>query len=104
MTWERSTEEEDTLERSTKKFKDVHLIGEASGNGFGKDDRSGYRPGSYKDCLVGSIPGAYEQALGFETTMEEEIESDEGAKVLCEGMTALKLLKEEKHRIKEPRG
>ena len=58
-------------------------MGEASRNGFGKNDRSGYHRGSYKDRLVGSIPGAYEQAFGFETSMEEDIESDEEEEVLC---------------------
>ena len=53
---------------------------------------------------MGSIPGAYEQAFGFEKSMEEEIESDEVEEVLCEGMTTLKLSKEEICRIREPWG
>jgi len=92
------------LEWSTKKYKDVHSMGEASRNGFGKNDRSGYHHGSYKDRLVGSILSAYEQAFGFETSMEEEIESDEVEEVLCKGMTTLKLSKEEIRRIREPWG
>ena len=36
--------------------------------------------------------------------MEEEIESDEEEEGLCEGMTMLKLSKEEKCRIREPWG
>ena len=53
---------------------------------------------------MGSIPGAYDQAFGFESVMEEEIESDEEEEGLCEGMTMLKLSKEEKRRIREPWG
>nr|POF00222.1 hypothetical protein CFP56_37734 [Quercus suber] len=103
-TRERSTEEEDTLERSTKEFKDDHSKGEGSGEGLGQDDRFGHLQGSYKERLVGAIPGAYVQAFGFESAMEEEIESDEEEDDLCEGMTALKLSKEEKRRIREPWG
>lgn len=63
-----------------------------------------HQPGSYKERLVGSISSAYVQAFGFESSMEEEIESDEEEDVLCEGMIALKLSKEEKRRIREPWG
>ena len=103
-TRERSTEEEDTLEQSTKKFKDDHSKGEDSGNDLGKDDRFVQQPRSYKERLVGAIPSDYVQAFGFESSMEEEIESDEEEDVLCEGMTALKLSKQEKCRIREPWG
>ena len=44
---------------------------------------------------MGSILSAYEQAFGFESTMEEG---------LCERMTMLLLSKEEKRRIREPWG
>ena len=37
MARERSTEEEDTLERSTKKFKDVYSVGGTYGRGLGKE-------------------------------------------------------------------
>ena len=32
---------------------------------------------SYKEKLVGEIPGAFEQAFDFESNMETEIESDD---------------------------
>lgn len=103
LTRERNTEEEeDKLERSTEKFKDVHSKGEDLGNSIGKDDRPVHHLGSYKDRPVGAIPRAYIQAFGFESSLEEEIESDEEKDVLCEGMIALKLSKEEKRRIREP--
>ena len=102
MARERSIEEEDTLERSTKKFKDDHLVGGTYGRGLGNETKKGSASGSYRDRLVGSILGAYEQVFGFESVMEEEIESDEEEEGLCEGMTTLSLSKEEKHRIREP--
>ena len=37
MATARSTEEEDTLERSTKKFKDVYSVGGTYGRGLGKE-------------------------------------------------------------------
>ena len=95
MARERSTEEEDTLERSTKKFKDVYSVGGTYGRGLGKEAKEWGFSESYRDRLVGSIPSAYEQAFGFESTMEEG---------LCERMTMLLLSKEEKRRIREPWG
>ena len=77
---------------------------DGSGYDLGKEDRFGHQEGSYKERLVGTISGANAQAFGFESAMEEEIESDEEEDVLCEGMTALKLSTEEKCRICEPWG
>ena len=55
----RSDEEADTLARNTKKFKDSHQIDEENeGNHHAK-------AGSYRDKLVGAIPGAFEKAFGF---------------------------------------
>lgn len=51
---QRSSEEEDALQRSAKKFKE------------NKGARSFLQPRklvSYKDSLVGDIPGAYEQTF-----------------------------------------
>ena len=53
----RTSEEEDELQRSVKKFKDS--------NGA----RNFTQPKtlvSYRDMLLGDIPGAYEQAFNFE--------------------------------------
>ena len=33
--------------------------------------------GSYRDKLVGSIPGAFEKAFGFDSTMQEDVESNQ---------------------------
>ena len=66
----RSDEEEDTLARSTKKFKDSHCVDGAWENGKGNNMES------YKDKLVGAIPGAFAQAFGFDCSMQEDVESD----------------------------
>ena len=33
--------------------------------------------GSYRNKLVGSIPGAFEKAFGFDSAMQEDVESDQ---------------------------
>ena len=89
----RSSEEEDDLDRSVKKFKE----------NLGARQFSQPRVSiSYKDSLVGEIPGAYEQAFKFEKSNEEEYESDVDVEPLIEGMAEVKLSKETKLHIKEP--
>ena len=66
----RSEEEEDTLARSTKKFKDSHRLHETNENG------TRIKMGSYKDKLVGAIPGAFTQVFGFDSSMQEDLGSD----------------------------
>ena len=96
MERERSSKEEDTLERSTKKFKEIHPVNEVNTERLSDDRFASYSANSYKDKLVGSIPGAYEQAFGFSTSMDEEDESDVDDDELCEGMAELKVSREEK--------
>ncbi|XP_023892706.1 uncharacterized protein LOC112004708 [Quercus suber] len=47
---------------------------------------------------------AYEQVFGFDTSVEEEAESDYEESSLYEGMVAISLSKEEKARIRKPWG
>nr|POE50002.1 hypothetical protein CFP56_33344 [Quercus suber] len=63
-------EEEDNLARCTKKFKDSHQVEGAKG------DKTHAKIGSYRDKLVGYIPGAFERAFGFDSDMQEDVESD----------------------------
>nr|POE91254.1 hypothetical protein CFP56_34576 [Quercus suber] len=65
-----SDEEADMLAHSTKKFKDSHQVAED------KEDNIHAKVGSYKNKLVGSIPGPFEKAFGFASAMQEDIESD----------------------------
>ncbi|XP_050277862.1 uncharacterized protein LOC126719336 [Quercus robur] len=90
---QRSSEEEDELHRSVKKFKES--------NGA----RSFTQPRkiiSYKDSLVGDIPGAYEQAFKFDKDWKEEYESDTELEPLLEGMVEVNLSKETKAHIRAP--
>ena len=90
---QRTSEEEDKLLRSVKKFKES--------NGA----RSFLPPRklvSYKDSLVGDILGAYEQAFKFSKNWEEDYESETKMEPLIEGMAEVKLSKETKARIKAP--
>nr|POE95235.1 putative ribonuclease h protein [Quercus suber] len=88
--WKRLEEEEDTLVRNTKKFKDNHFVGE------GNEGTSITRQGSYKDKLVGAIPGAFKQAFGFSDTMHEDLESDIEDDNPGRGSTRIFFSKEEK--------
>nr|POE98890.1 hypothetical protein CFP56_44652 [Quercus suber] len=99
MERERISKESDALERRTKKFKENHCIDENHSENTG-NEKNAFR--SYKDKLVGDIPGAYKQAFGFEANMDEEVESNVKEVNLCEGMVAISLSKEEKARIREP--
>ena len=89
----RSSEEEDELGRSVKKFKES-----LGARNFSQPKVSV----SYKDSLVREILGAYEQAFKFDKSSEMEYESDTDIDPLVEGMVEVKLSKETKMCIKEP--
>ena len=92
----RSEEEEDTLSRNTKKFKESHqAIGERNENHMA-------RMGSYRDKLVGSIPGAFEKAFGFDSAMQEDVESDEEDENTQDENIRLCFSREEKTRMRAP--
>ena len=55
---------------------------------------------SFKEKLVGEIPGAYAQAFDFYDQMEDDVDSDEEVSGLREGLAAIKLSKETKLRIR----
>ncbi|GMY07272.1 hypothetical protein FCV25MIE_02511 [Fagus crenata] len=80
---ERSSEEEDTLARSTKKYKDHHPSPSCRAHSKGETFGLGFS--SYRDRLVGAIPGAYEQAFGFASSVHGDGEMDEDATELREG-------------------
>ena len=76
-----SREEQEELARSKKKVKDVKHAGFSEGNESGSSSPvKGLGPWnqsmSFKDKLVGEIPGAYIQAFNFEDLMEDDVESD----------------------------
>lgn len=92
----RSDEEEDTLARSTKKFKDSHSSVKVKEDGLGRN------MGSYKDRLVGAIPGAFEQAFGFDCSMHDDLVSDSEEEQSHEGSARVYFSKEDKIRMRSP--
>lgn len=88
-----SSEEEEELNRSVKKFKD------SSGQRAFSQPR---KIVSYKDSLVGEIPGAYTNAFQFVRTREDDEDSDSELEALSEGMADVKLTRETKERIRAP--
>ena len=93
---ERSEEEEDMLARSTKKFKDSHNADRA------RENVKGSNVESYKDKLVGAIPGAFAQAFGFESSMQEDVESDIEEDCSHDGNIRVRFSKEEKMCMRAP--
>nr|POE75443.1 hypothetical protein CFP56_50698 [Quercus suber] len=106
-----SREEEAELARSNKKVKDIHHAD------FNNESRKGspspdshnaeaFFGGSFKEKLVGDIPGAYVKAFEFENLMDEDVESDceneEVANRNRVGRVNVKLSKETKRRIRGP--
>ena len=89
----RSSEEEDELGRSVKKFK------ESSGV---KQDTPLQNTISYKDSLIGDIPGAYQQVFKLDNVWDDDEESDTEVVPLIEGMAKVKLSKETKTCIRAP--
>ena len=55
---------------------------------------------SYKEKLLGEIPGAYEQALNFEQNMETEVESDDETSELSTSIAVVNLSSERKTKIR----
>ena len=80
-----SSEGEEVLERSVKKFKD------SSG------EKAFTQP-----HLIGDIPGAYAQAFHFDRENEEEEASDTEVEELSKEMVEVSLSKETKARIRAP--
>ena len=100
-----SREEEAELERSNKKVKDVRHAGFSSSHDGGHFNGqpsflSLSEVQTFKDKLLGEIPGVYNQAFSFDERMDSDIESDDEIEELREGFAAVKLSKEAKHRIR----
>lgn len=87
----RSREEDEELQRSTKKVKENHRNG-----AFGPEEMEG----SYKAKLPGEIPRAYEQAFEFDREMDTGVESNDDISDLSRGMKAVNFSKETKVRIR----
>ncbi|KAF3963827.1 hypothetical protein CMV_011827 [Castanea mollissima] len=97
----RSREEDDELQRSTKKVKESHR-----GRGVHEASTSTHEGGcgSYKEKLLGEILGAYEQAFALDNEMEDkgESESDDETSDLSAGIATVNLSGERKARMRRP--
>nr|XP_023877887.1 uncharacterized protein LOC111990334 [Quercus suber]POE79075.1 hypothetical protein CFP56_70868 [Quercus suber] len=93
----RSREEDEELQRSTKKVKEGH-------RGKSVQDPHGLSTGggsfSYKETLVGELPGAFEQAFDFNHEMDFDVISDDEYENLPPGEVAVKLSGERKNKIR----
>nr|POE83938.1 hypothetical protein CFP56_51200 [Quercus suber] len=93
-----SREEDEELQRSTKKVKEVHNAAgahdEPPPTAFGNTGKS------FRDKLLGDILGAYEQAFDFKRDMETEYLSDTEAQVYPDGEAEVRLSGESKTRIR----
>ena len=100
-------EEEAELSRSKKKVKEGHHadfndgLGE-SGHSQGGQSSWGAAKKTFKDKLVGEIPGAYVKAFDFSDLLDMEADSDEEVEELREGLATVKLTRETKLRIRKP--
>ena len=97
-----STEEQEELSRSNKKVKNVGHAGFQEGLDVPSSSRSNgswNQTGTFKDRLVGEMPGAYTQAFSFEDVMEDDIESDDEVETLREGLVAVKFSTDLKNEI-----
>ncbi|KAK9990556.1 hypothetical protein SO802_025541 [Lithocarpus litseifolius] len=106
-----SREEEAELARSSKKVKDIHHADFSNGSREGSpspvfhNTETPFRV-SFKDKLMGDIPGAFVKAFEFESLMDEDVESDcENEEVANQnrvGWVNVRLSKETKRRIRGP--
>ena len=102
-----SREEQEELTRSTKKVKVVNQAGRCEGQGSGSPSPShaggtGSHSTSFKEKLMGEIPGAYTQAFNFDDFMDDDGKSDEEVESLRQGVIAVKFDKDFKQRIRKP--
>ncbi|KAL0013453.1 hypothetical protein SO802_000522 [Lithocarpus litseifolius] len=100
-----SSEEEAELARSNKKVKDSHHANfmEDNANAVGGTPwmaDTGIAQASFKDKLVGEIPGAYRQAFDFTDEMEEIPEVERDISSLREGLAAVRLSNDLKQKIR----
>ena len=101
-----SREEEAELSRSKKKVKEGHHADfndglSESGHSQGSQTPWWDAKKTFKDKLVGEIPGAYAKAFDFSDLMDMEADSNDEVEQLREGLAAVKLTREAKLRIRK---
>nr|POE57114.1 hypothetical protein CFP56_02138 [Quercus suber] len=100
-----SREEQAELMRNNKKVKNVNHTDYGEGqDAMPSSPNHSYGPWSratsFKDKLIGEIPGAFSQAFNLVDSMEDDSDSDEGeVEALREGLAAVKFSKDFKRQI-----
>lgn len=89
-------EEEAELARSNKKVNEMHHPSFSTGGSNSEEKAFPPSKSSFKDKLMGEIPGAFVQAFNFSNQMEDDSDSDDEVAELHEGPVAIKLSKEDK--------
>ena len=102
-----SQEEQAELARSNKKVKNVNHAGFSESSDSRPPSPSQpqglwSREVSFKDKVVGEIPGAFTQAFNFGDLMKDDAESDDDVEALREGLVAVKFSKDLKQKIRNP--
>ncbi|KAK9997652.1 hypothetical protein SO802_022338 [Lithocarpus litseifolius] len=94
------------LVQSKKKVKDVSQAGFCEGHSSGPTspnlDEGLWNPiASFRDKLVGEIPGAFSQAFCFEDGMDDDAELDGEVEMLWQGLLLVKPSREFKQKIRK---
>nr|POF20891.1 uncharacterized protein CFP56_37509 [Quercus suber] len=102
-----SSEEQAELVRSNKKVKNVYHAGfsdssDSRPSSPNQTQGMGSRAISFKDKVVGEIPGVYSQAFNFGDLMEDDEEIEDELEALREGLVAVKFPRELKQKIRNP--
>ena len=102
-----SREEKEEPVRSTKKVKSVSHVGFGKGHSSSPvslscDGGLWNTNATFRDKLLGEIPGAFSQSFNFEDGMDDDAESDEEVETPRQGLLAVKIPTELKRRIHEP--
>nr|XP_023918488.1 uncharacterized protein LOC112030039 [Quercus suber]POF02866.1 uncharacterized protein CFP56_10923 [Quercus suber] len=97
-----SKEEQEELSRSKEKVKDDRYGQKSDPPSPNRGAGPWSQSMSFKDKLVGEIPGAYIQAFNFGEAMEDGAESDEEVENLRRGLVAVKFSSDFKQQIRDP--
>lgn len=96
-----SSEEENELVRSNKKVKEVHHASYGCASNLHGETVSSPKV-SFREKLVGEMPGVYAQTFDFSEHMDADSDSDDESSEIREGFATIRLSKETKQRIRAP--
>lgn len=82
-------------------MKEVHHASYGSASNLHGETKSSPKV-SFKEKLVGEMPGVYAQTFDFSEHMDTDSDSDDESSEIREGFAAIRLSKETKQRIRAP--